>query len=240
MNFPFFSKKKPEESGRGYIPTERIKELIFRGFSEIDIIDVLRKEGFSPQEIDKALTQAMRAGVEGGPSPVPGSQGGSTAQQRFPPQPAQTPTFPPPAPQETPSALPTLEQITSGETEMPTVPETSLPSSYSQEYPTEEYIDYVVQERLQDYAQQINEFVTRYKELEQRINDIRNQLTVLSQAKTGEQQQIITKIDTFRDSVEDLNARISGLEKAFKETLPALIESVRALSDLVQRLKREA
>lgn len=236
MKFPFFSKKKPGASaGRGYAPAERVKELSFRGFSEIDIIDVLRKEGFSPQEIDNALTQTTKAGVEGrGGSASPAA--GFSYQT-----PTQTPTFPPPKKEEAPSGLPTLEEITAPEqAEMPTVPETSLPGGYGQEYPTEEYIDYVVQERLQDYAEQINEFVTMYKELERRINDIRNQLSILSQARTGEQQQIISKIDVFRESVDDLNARISGLEKAFKETLPALIESVRALSDLVQRMKREA
>jgi hypothetical protein len=40
--------------------------------------------------------------------------------------------------------------------------------------------------------------------------------------------------------MNEVNMRMASLEKAFKETLPALIESVRSLSDLVQRLKREA
>lgn len=247
MKFPFFSKKKPEAStGRGYVPTERVKELTFRGFSEIDIIDVLRKEGFSPVEIDRALNQATRASVEGrAPPPTPAPRTAAPAPQ-YPPQqaPAPTapaPTFPPQRPREAEAlpTLPTLEQLAAPQREMPTVPETSLPSEYGQEYPTEEYIDYVVQEQFQDYAQQINEFMNRYKALEQKMNDIRNQLNVLSQARTGEQQQVINKIESFKDAVDELNARISGLEKAFKETLPALIESVRALSDLVQRLKRE-
>jgi hypothetical protein len=35
-----------------------------------------------------------------------------------------------------------------------------------------------------------------------------------------------------------METRIAGLEKAFKDALPALIESVRALSDVVQRMKK--
>lgn len=242
MKFPFFSKKKPEAStGRGYVPTERVKELTFRGFSEIDTIDVLRKEGFSPVEIDRALNQATRERVEGRAAPPAPAPAPRYPPQQAPAPAAPTPTFPPQRPREAEPlpALPTLEQLAAPQREMPTVPETSLPSEYGQEYPTEEYIDYVVQEQFQDYAQQINEFMNRYKALEQKMNDIRNQLNVLSQARTGEQQQVINKIESFKDAVDDLNARISGLEKAFKETLPALIESVRALSDLVQRLKRE-
>jgi len=40
--------------------------------------------------------------------------------------------------------------------------------------------------------------------------------------------------------LQDVDNRLTGLERAFKDTLPPLIESVRSLSDLVERLKREA
>jgi hypothetical protein len=41
----------------------------------------------------------------------------------------------------------------------------------------------------------------------------------------------------LKDLIEEMNVRLESLEKAFKETLPALIESIRALSELTQRLK---
>ena len=53
------------------------------------------------------------------------------------------------------------------------------------------------------------------------------------------EEKILNKIDSFKDTLNDVNARMSSLEKAFKEALPALIESVRSLTDLVQRIKRE-
>ena len=63
---------------------------------------------------------------------------------------------------------------------------------------------------------------------------------MIVQGRSGEQQQIITKVEGVGEGMEDITTRLSSLEKAFKETLPALIESVRALSDLVQRMKRES
>ncbi len=70
MKLPFFgeSKKAEESAGRGYVPTDRVRELTGRGFSELDTIDVLRREGFSPDEIDKALTQTLKEGVTGNPA----------------------------------------------------------------------------------------------------------------------------------------------------------------------------
>ncbi|MEM5824804.1 MAG: hypothetical protein QXW04_02135, partial [Candidatus Aenigmatarchaeota archaeon] len=53
-----FGSKKEKKEGRGEIPTEKVKNFLNKGFSEIEIIDILRKEGYSPEEIDKALMQA--------------------------------------------------------------------------------------------------------------------------------------------------------------------------------------
>lgn len=244
MKLPFFKKKEPEKMrGKGYVPIDRVRELTSRGFSESEAIDVLRREGFSPDEIDKALTQALRVGI-GAARPAPPTTPPVAEAPKFPP----TPTFPPkawekPAPALT--TLPTLEELKPKPAkperpEMPVLPETALPEQYYQPYTTEEYIDYAVQERMQELSQKLGEFAAKYSELEKKIAGIHEQLDRITQTRGGEQQQIITKIDNFKDTVTDVNMRVSSLEKAFKETLPALIESVRALSDLVQRLKREA
>lgn len=45
--------------GKGFVPIERTREILESGRSEIDVIDILREEGFSAPEIDKALTQVV-------------------------------------------------------------------------------------------------------------------------------------------------------------------------------------
>ena len=256
MKLPFLGedKKAEESAGRGYVPTDRVRELTGRGFSEIDTIDVLRREGFSPDEIDKALTQTLKEGVTGGPAEAMQQQ--MTWQEQHPPaqqpqqqQPAQYASFPPgkqPTEQtedEQPESLklPTIEDLTPGKPESgsPAAPESSLPDEYYQGYPTEEYIDYVVQERTREVTERINEFSLRNRELEAKIRDMAERVSEMSKMRIGEQQQVLSTIEGLTDSVNDVNMRIAGLEKAFKDTLPALIESVRALSDLVGRVKRE-
>jgi len=274
MELPFLGKKKGGKKsakgskGRGFPPTDRSNELMSRGFSELDTIDVLRREGFSADEIDKALTQSIKEGVVGSPksaaqapnAPSQTSQPeeGEDAfdkdyknfrQMRTTDQPQhQAPQVQVPAPQPEPQKspeegslqLPTLDDLKLPRGEIPDMPETSLPDEYYQGYPTEEYIDYAVQEKTGELLSQMNEFQLRNKELENRMKEMSDRVRELGKMRMNEQQQVLNTIEGLTDSVNDVNMRIAALEKAFKETLPALIESVRALCDLVQRMKKEA
>jgi hypothetical protein len=212
--------KKGQQAERG-VPVDRVRELTTKGFSELEVIDVLRKEGYSPEEIDKSLSQALRGGIT------------STLQHQTQPT-AQKSEGP---------KLPTLEEIAPKQTEMPEMPEAQTEEQYfdynQQSYPTEEYIEYVVKEKMTESRRSIDEIVLKAKDLEKRMDTLHEQINVLIQTRTSEQTQLLNRIDSFRGVMEDVEIRLGGMEKAFKETLPALIESVRALSDLVQRLKRE-
>lgn len=219
----FFKKKEPERMvslGRGVIPTDKVKELSSKGFTEPEIIDILRKGGHSAEEIDKALTQALKSGVTEIRPEI---------------------SFPPVKPEEK-TALPTLEEAPQPKPGMPAVPETTLPQEYyyPEQYPTEEYVDYLIRERMKETEQRIGEFSIKSGELERKIGQIYDQLNLLAQAKPSEQQLLLAKLDAVKGIVDDVDMKLGSLERAFKETLPALIESVRALSDLVQRFKREA
>jgi len=226
--------------GKGMVPVDRVRDLATRGFSEPDMIDSLRKEGFAADEIDKALTEALKMGVGG---------------------------LAPPKTEQTPAALPQLESFQPSVATLPQMPETSLPQDFSQQqfsqewqpspqpqqtwsqpaqqqqqqsYGSEEYIEYLVKERMSDIDDKVKEFAVRYQELEKRMATAYDQLNALAQTRTNEQQQILNKMDAWKDVLQDVDNRMSALEKAFKDTLPPMIESVRALSDLVERLKSEA
>ena len=204
---PFLKKKEEKIPEKGFPPTERVKELAARGFSESEIINVLRREGYSPQEIDSALSQAISSAI------APKSE------------------------KKEEKLLPTYAEIKKEEEKKgPEIPETSLPEYYYS-YPSEEYIDAIIEARMSELNEKIVEIGARYNELERRLEAIDEKINKLASARSEEQAQILQKIELFKESFEELNTRIGAIEKAFKETLPALIESVRALSDLVQKLK---
>ena len=222
VNLPFLKKGEPEVMGRkGFVPTDRVGELASRGFSEPEMIDVLRREGFSSEEIDNALTQSLKSRAVGGPG--------------FPQE-----SFDLPAQE---SNMPTMDQISAAQAPKETanlqVPESSLPSEYYHQYPTEEYVDLIVQSKMVELNERLSDFAVRYNELERRLEFINEQLNEFSKIRGGEQQQIINKMELFNESLLNSTSRMGSLEQAFKETLPALIESVRALTDLVQKMKKE-
>jgi len=210
-----FGKEEQAPSGKGIVPVDRVKELSSKGFSEPEIIDVLRKEGYSPEEIDKALTQALK---------------GSLAETEKP-------------------KLPTLEELQTEQSQPtqsfqpqqvvqePVVQEPVQTYPSVQEYPTEEIVESVVKEKMSQIDEKLSQFKMQYSELERKIKDIHNRLEMLALSRGREQQDILARLDALKDSMDELVGKISSLEKAFKEALPALIESVRALSDLVQRIK---
>ena len=218
----FFGKAKEETPiGKGIIPTDRVRELSGKGFSEPEIIDVLRKEGYGAEEIDRALTQALKIGVTGEP--------------------------------ERPVGLPTLEDIqaqqaqpfaAAAEPTIPQMPERSMrypQQTYPTEgYGTEELVESIVHERMSEVDQKLNEFRVKYADLERDISDLHHQLSILSKGRSEAEEKILNKIESFKESLNDMNSKISSLDKAFKDALPALIESVRSLSDLVHRLKKES
>jgi len=253
MDIPFM-KKKPQAQvipGKGFAPIDRVREMASRGFSEPEMIDVLRREGFSADEVDKALTQALRIGVTG---EQPQQQQAQMQQQQWQPvyqkveQPQQQFQWPsqqqqPQQKQGSQGGLPTLQSLEmqpQGQDNMPQIPETSLPENYyQQQYSNEDYIDYVVQQRVTEITEKMNEYQQRHAELQRKIEDLSGQLSTMNTRSVPMQGQMSAKMEQFTDTVTDVDNRLSGLEKAFKETLPALIDSVRALSDLVQKVRKE-
>jgi DNA-binding transcriptional MerR regulator len=215
MPLPFLKKKEESFAVPKITPSDRVKELAGKGFSEPEIIEILRKEGYRPEEIDRALTESLKTTVSPPPKPL-----------------EEKPQIP---------TLPTLEELIPPpkKEEKPEVPETSLPEGYY-EYPIEDYVDTLIQARLSEVDEKIKEFSIKYGEMEKRLSSINEQLNELIKARPAEQQQLIQKVEGITESVNELSIRLGNLEKAFKEALPALIESVRALSDIVHKLKSSA
>ncbi|MEM5799762.1 MAG: hypothetical protein QXZ43_03815 [Candidatus Aenigmatarchaeota archaeon] len=216
-------KKEPEKPpllGKGFIPVDKVNDLSKKGFSEPEIIDLLRKDGFSAEEIDRALTQSLKIGVTGEEQELPTLNTlNQPKQDIFYPQ----EISPPPVQQ---------QQF------QPDVQQQFQPDYYPQEYINEEIIESIVHEKMSDLDERLIEFKNKYNELERKILDLHNQLSIISKGGKERESEMISKVDSLKEGIEEISARLSSLEKTFKEALPSLIESVRALTDLVHEMKR--
>lgn len=209
-----------ETLGKGFLPVDKVKQLSSKGFSEPEMIDILRKEGFSSDEIDRALTQTLTIGVTGEEHNEKLPTLKELQTQPFSSSGENPPLF---VPQQEPANQPVYQQY------------------YPQEdYSTEELVEAIVQERMMELDDKLGDFREKYSGMERKISDIHHRLEIISKSRSQRDDVLLAKADSMKENLAEIEAKISSLEKAFKDTLPALIESVRSLTDLVQRLKREA
>jgi len=199
-------------------PVERVKELSSHGFSEPEIIDVLRKEGYSAQEIDLALTQALKEKL----------QTPSTIQQK---EEEKIPSF------EDVAKKVQQEQLTQQAAQQLNIQHQQAVPQHEQQYSWEDYfnyIDYLIHSRISEISKELENIHSKYQNLERRIEEINQSVKQTIIAREGTYNQILKKIEELNNSFREVSQRIDVLEELFKEILPALIESVRSLTKMAQ------
>jgi len=210
MAIPFL-KGKPKAP-----PIDRVKDLSSKGFSEIEIIDVLRKEGYSPQEIDLALSQVLKESIE------------KTAKKEVSTQEQQS---------DITKRLEELAQATQTQTQ------TQSYLNYTQSQISWEdyfsYVDYIIQSRVNEIVNEVKLMEEKYQELQKRIEDIVSEVKNQKGKETELKSEISQNFYNLEKSIKDLSAKIEGMEEILKEILPTLIDSVRTLNSLLNTLTKK-
>lgn len=216
--FPF-TKKRKEERPEGAIPLERIQNMAQSGMSDRDIMRRLKAEGYSYDQIERAMLGAVKQGV--------------------------APAEPSPAPHRT-SELPTLDDIYAAESPHRTgTPDISdllepelegaepiPPEELSPELAIEELIEGTVNEKMQS----IEDRIEKLQEEQHRIRVLLKRLKAREE-KTAEAPA--PDVSEFQEKLTDLEARVGGLERAFKQFLPGLTHNVESLSKMIHELKEK-
>lgn len=317
MKFNIFKKLKKSKGGAPKVgPSQRVMDLSSQGLSEPEIISSLRKEGYSPSDVDSAMKEALKTGA-GGPGTRPGLPPrdevlpgellpGETAPGR-PAEPALEEPLEPEAPMadagpeagapgprkpeighremdrplrseevervprmpEIPGEEPApAEPLEEPELEAPPreAPRRSAPPfeprgeipkfqpRLSREAPRErkiaelrerrrreimELTEELVEEKWVEVEDKMSEIDGKFKELNAKISGIEERISKAKWEKGGESKKIQENIDSYRDSMADINSKIEGLEKAVKSSLAPMMESMRGMSDTVKALKRK-
>ncbi len=270
----FFQKKPAQKYQPGtppqeYIPVDIVQKMASQGMPEPDIISQLRKQGFSPVQIDKALSQAIKSAVSTTPasmfSQVPMS---ASPYQQYP---SQAPSQLPPSqmPHQSYGAPP--ERIVPGPQVRTTiVPEELLPEAPSidfnppqqqeftfeenpqqfaekpdeikttgPEITLEEVIEGVIAERWQTFEKRINASDQRSQVMGQKVDGLKRSIDDLRAIMTKSDQTFAGSLDEFNNRMAAMDARVKSIERAFKDFLPELTENVRTITDVVERLKKD-
>ncbi len=121
----------------------------------------------------------------------------------------------------------------------PPAPMMPPPNIEERRQETEELIEKIVDERLQDVSKEMgkwNEWKettnTRLERVDQEIQDLRADLDNLHKS-------IVNKIGEYDKNLIDVGTEIKAMEKVFQKVLPTLTENVTELSSMVGRIKEQ-
>lgn len=272
--FPFKKKKRAEEAlpmggplappaplppMRRITPTDEVRALSSRGVPEPDIIRKLRRDGYSTNEIDHAMKEALRSKVSGefyeapteyGEMPLgkpprdlsseeeipedlsyPGSL--ETEEEELPPMPEAPPIEPefPEMPRGGDFGRPALRR--------PAPPMERRPFKGMERKEMEELAEVIVEEKLMGMRERLKTIDTQFSQVKSRIDSLSAEMNSIRSERGGEVKGIEEKIDAYSRSMDGLNGRMESMEKAFKDSLVPMLESMRSLSELVKSLKEK-
>jgi len=97
-----------------------------------------------------------------------------------------------------------------------------------------EIVESVVSERINSLKSEMKEINDQLKSIQQIISEFKGTVQEQDEARRKELGSAHEKIKDATVHVVELEPRVSGLEKAFKDIVPNLVDSVREVKELVQ------
>lgn len=260
--FKLFGGKKDSEKA---IPTERVITLSSQGFSEPEIINTLKKEGYNPQQVDKAMKDALKGAAGGIPRPAQPPQEPQRPIEETAGIPEQVPrelelprpevprpepiTPEPPRAGLPPEPRPIREEGLEppgmpGLPEMPQeepIPRLGRPSKMEAEdakkRAIEELAETIIEEKWEEFKGEVSNLRLSIQDLEGRLNSLDQVIKQLQEQKGSEVEKIEKKVDSYRESISEISAKMESIENVVKDSLTPMMQTMRSLSDAVKSLK---
>ena len=264
--WPFKENKRVSRPARDRIPTGRVLTLSSQGVSEPEIIQTLKNEGYTPLQVDQAMKEALKSSVGTGgagapPAPPysPPPSPGFRPEHEFAPRRREPgPDFPdlPPLPTDTEFPPPPSEMISRGEEPIEEEYEPSLPGE--EEEPViprlrepmtrremkdekrralEELAESIVEEKWMEVREEIMNLKAQLQDLSMKTTSLEQSMRQVEGSKRTDMQKIEDKIDTYRQSMNEVSARMEAIEQAMKDSLTPMMHSLRSLTETIRTMK---
>ena len=220
---------------------DTVQRMFSQGYSESEIREELQGQ-YSDDEIQNAINRAVTSSAagednssSGGPEPMTPYQGDDGAVS-----PMDEGYGGDDSPQTNDQEL----EMDSGSNDMSMQP----PSPQSQNNPgnqgnvdqnVEELVETIVAENFERVENEFENAYSEIDELREKMEDLEQRVHDLEVRDDEDQTQVIQKMDDLEQDFNEYQSRIGGLEKAFQQVLPSLVDNVRDLTNLVQEIKQE-
>ncbi|MBI4020436.1 MAG: hypothetical protein HY367_03825, partial [Candidatus Aenigmarchaeota archaeon] len=262
----FGRKQRQEIVSTPRVPTEEVAGLSQQGYSEPEIIDALRREGYRPQEVDAAMREALRTSVRDiganyvpTPRPVqerwtpprqlpqagrpPGGEFGGPPREFQPARPRRPPLgFEEEDMEEPEEPLP--QRQVDDEMRLPEFFERKQQPMQRLESPArarheevEEVAESVVEDRFSQVRDRLNDMGARINQVSKRLADLEQRISTSQAGKPADFERIEKKVGQYEDSMEGLSSKMESLERVMKDNLTPMMQSMRTLSDTLKAMK---
>ena len=294
------AKKKPKP-----VPTNKVINLSSRGYSQIEIIKILRKEGYGIKQVDAALKVALKSSAvgrapetpeRGARAPIPMPLGIPGKEVKLPPSarkrgrkldmkevmkdfeeperemkpserhepeaeklpreeelhdlglprlPGEKPTERPRFKreiEEEPEHVKEIEWREPVKRELTPLPKfRTSPKRKHEEEETkiEELTERIVEEKWDEIKSKMDNINNSLQDLDDKIKTMEQKLTRVQTEKKTELDEIKEKLGNYQHSIDEVGVRMESVEKALKDSLGPMMESIRALSSAVKSVKKK-
>ena len=215
----FFGKKK-----KANVSVGEIRKMSSSGVSDRDIIKRLKKEGYSYDEIERAMLEAVKEGV------------GEEEKPAREPRRREEEVYEPPAEHEERARAepPLFEGLE--ETAMEPL------TDFSEELPKpevviEELVEGVVEDKWKKFDDKIDKFNREFDNVRGELKQFEQKLRAARENE--DMKEVDIEVREINNRLDELDARIGGLEKAFKQILPSMTRNIENLSQMIHELKGE-
>lgn len=216
-----------------------VENLFNQGYSEEEVRQELQGQ-YSRDEIQSAINQAVKTSAtssqENGPEPMTPYQGGneevSPMDEGFSDNDQQ---------ENNDTMNPQNDDLTmqGGQSPQPPQGQPQQQMDSGNVNNVEELIETIVAENFERVEREFENAYAEIDEMKEKIEGLEERVHDLEVRDDEDQTQVIQKMDDIEQDIEDYQSRIGGLEKAFQQVLPSLVDNVRDLTQLVQEIKQE-
>lgn len=251
---------------RSRMPTARVMSLSSQGVSEPEIIRTLKDEGYSPLQVDQAMKEALKSTVGAGgmppmgpppaPAPLPGEPEMAPPMRRdlgpdvptLPPLPTETERAPmadPFPPAESPDTMmPQMPEqglggLLPGEEPIPKLrePMTGLEKKEDRRRALEELAESIIEEKWAGLKEELINLKSAMGETNLKVASLEQIVTSIKGEKKTDMEHIEEKIDTYRTSINQVSAKMEAIERAMKDSLNPMMQSMRSLTETIRTMK---
>ncbi|MFQ3274987.1 MAG: hypothetical protein ACI9LV_000064 [Candidatus Nanohaloarchaea archaeon] len=205
-----------------------VENLFEQGYSEEEVRQELQGQ-YSREEVQGAINQAVKTSAttqEDGPEPMTPYQG------------------------ENEDVSPMDEGFNENQQDqeqgMNPQPNPPMNQQMGQQQPpnqgngnVEELIETIVAENFERVENEFENVYSEIDEMKEQLGEMEDRIHDLEVRDDEDETQVIQKMDEIEDDINEYQSRIGGLEKAFQQVLPSLVDNVRDLTQLVQEIKQE-